>query len=243
MRNGILLALSSLLAVGALPSLPSAQASETSLVMSSFSTSSEDAEKEDIIGKVTTLNIPSYGIDNFCTGYLLNEKWMITAAHCFASGLPLKNYIAKNSETESAPKEIYFKADIDVALVEMQEEFNVTDCASLPPHPPQEGEEVTVYSGKEGKGLPFTVQSVNHLASNPSINIQTHPMLSLSPTPSGRLTQSGESGAPLFSVRDGEKEYLQGIISGISTQQELSLAEDVFRIRDFINKHAGECSS
>lgn len=126
-------------------------------------------------------------------------------------------------------------------MVRLNGEFEVSGCAPLTPSPTRSGESVEAVLRGGKQVVPFVIQSENHIASNPSINVAAHPMLSLFPGEGGRLTKPGESGAPLLSEgADGHK-YLKGVISGVSMQQGVSLAEDVYRYQGFVSSHVGEC--
>lgn len=218
----------------AFPRTPSSLSSEIDLPLN-------DGKHQNNSGKSLRLLISYNGDHDICAGYLLNKNWMITAAHCFAAGFPLESYTVSGEAGRGAIEDIFFKRNIDVALAKLSNEFPVTECTPLPPVPTEKGKEVTVYTQLEEKKLPFNVRTNDHIASNPIINIDAHPMLSLSPAATGRLTQAGESGAPVFSRGKEGTRYLIGIISGVSTQQEISLAEDLYRHQDFIHSHAGKC--
>lgn len=220
------------------------QAGALPLVFSSSSSPSSGSKGEGryLTNNVVNLAISFNGKIDLCAGHLLNEKWMITAAHCFASGFPLDEYIISGDAGSGSIKELFFEKNVDLALARLDGEFEVPQCTPLSPRRPEQGEMVEVYLQGKAQKLPFIIKSGEHIASNPFINIEAHPMISLSPDPSGRLTQPGESGAPVFSKEANEPRYLKGIISGISTQQGSSLAEDIFRHQDFIITHAGECN-
>ena len=148
--------------------------------------------------RVVNLTISWSGMTDICMGYLLRDSWMITAAHCFASGLPLENYAISGSAGKGAVEEIFFRKNVDIALVRLNGEFEVSGCAPLTPSPTRSGESVEAVLRGGKQVVPFVIQSENHIASNPSINVAAHPMLSLFPGEGGRLTKPGESGPRSF---------------------------------------------
>lgn len=178
-----------------------------------------------------------------CAGVTLNSEWVVSAAHCFPKDVPQDSYTIF-TDVRSGVEEIRQIDGSDIALARLTGAPPSVGCTPLPESSPEVGQHVAVstFRGTGGiEQLPFTVQSVEHMADNPAAGVGTHPMLALEPVPGGVLTRDGDSGSGVFVTGADEAPRLVGLVSGLSQTGDVTLAEDLARYADSIENVVGTC--
>lgn len=241
--------LAALISLTVLTTVPVASAQTNGLVSSTSSAASEagslspaEPQTDNSFSLAAIAIVDGQGV-SACNGVTLNEDWVLSASHCFDQSLDLGAYTIF-TDARSGVEDVQQVAGTDLALVRLAGDRPSVGCTPLPDSSPPVGQEVEVYTFR-GNGrvetLPFIVKSTEHIADNPAAGVGPHPMLSLMPPEDGSLTRGGDSGSGVFLTNFGGEKRIAGIVAGLSSEDDVTLAENLARYSDDIEEVVGPC--
>merc|ERR1712227_456443 len=185
----------------------------------------EEASDEEFPFQVSLRSVGAVGLTHFCGGSIIDENWVLTAAHCCAGQIPATMHVVaggiklNNFENEEEPRNLdaiighpdYSAATIsnDACLLKMKEPFEWTEFVQPIALP--------AVMQDTAAGSMVTVPVVSDEDCNASYGASGYAvadsMICVGLPEGGKDSCQGDSGGPFFSNESPETRELLGIVS------------------------------